>query len=62
MRLSKLDKLKLYSRIVKAVSVTATGSAVMSDANKWVALSILIVGAVADAIISFLKEQENKKG
>lgn len=61
MKLTDKDKLKLASKIVKAVSATATGSAIMSDANKWVTLAILICGAAADAIISFIKEKESEK-
>jgi len=59
--MEKLELLKLASKVVKAMSLTATGSAVMSGANPWITLLILCIGAGADAILSYLKEKENAK-
>jgi len=60
MKLSKLDILKLSSKIIKSLSVAATGSVVIDDANKFTVLGVVLLGSAADSIISFIKEKENK--
>jgi hypothetical protein len=60
LNLTKLDKLKLTSKVVKAASLTATGSAVIGGVNEYITLMILIAGSTADAVISFIKEKEAK--
>ena len=60
MKFTKIEILKLASKIIKSLSVAVTGSVVMGEANKFIVLAVVMGGSAADAIISFIKEKENK--
>lgn len=58
--LSKIEKLKLIGLCVKAATGIIGGSLVLVEGYPYLATSILAIGAVADAVVSYIKEKENE--
>ena len=59
--MTKIDKLKLIGLCVKAVSGVVGGSLILAEHRPYLTLSILAIGALANEVISFIKEKENNK-
>ena len=59
MKITKLDWLKLVSKIIKGIYALAMGSAIMVDANTYTSLIVFSMGVIADSLISFIKEKEH---
>ncbi|MEK6879215.1 MAG: hypothetical protein AABY22_06375 [Nanoarchaeota archaeon] len=58
--LTKIEKLKLIGLCVKSVTAIIGGSLILIEGYPYVSLSILALGAIANEIVSFIKEKENK--
>ena len=59
--LSKIEKLKLIGLSIKAATGVIGGSLVLSEGHPYVAVSVLGIGAVANEVVSFIKEKENER-
>jgi len=59
--LSKIEKLKLIGLCIKSVSAIAGGSLILSEGHPYITIGILAIGGVANEIVSFIKEKENKQ-
>lgn len=57
-KLSKLDKLKLASQIVKGVQGVAIGNLFADGDSTLINAIVLSIGAVVDALLSFIKGME----
>ena len=53
--MNKVKWVKLSCKILKAISVTATGSLIMAGTNKYVVFGVLLAGALAIAIEEFIE-------
>jgi len=60
MGLTKIEKLKLIGQCIKAATAIVGGSLILVEGHPYLATSILAIGAVANEIVSFIKEKENK--
>ncbi len=60
LRLSRLKRLKLIGLCIKAFTAIVGGSMILTKAHPYVSLSILALGAVANEIVVFITEEENK--
>ncbi len=58
--LTKLEKLKLTGLSIRAVTAVIGGSMILADTHPYTTLSVLAIGAVANEIVSFIKEKENQ--
>ena len=58
--LSKIEKLKLAGLSIQAVTGVVGGSLILSESYPYTTLSVLAIGAVANQIVSFIKEKENE--
>ena len=58
--LSKIEKLKLIGLCVKAATAIIGGSLILVEGHPYLSIAILAVGAVANEVVSFIKEKENK--
>lgn len=58
--LTRVEKLKLIGMCIRAATAITGGSLVISEGHPYIALSILATGAVANEIVSFIKERENE--
>ena len=58
--LSKIDKLKLIGLSIKAATGIIGGSLVLVEGHPYIATAVLVLGAVANEFVSYIKEQENK--
>lgn len=58
--LSKIDKLKLIGLSIKAATGIIGGSLVLVEGHPYLATGILALGAVANEIVSYIKEKENQ--
>jgi hypothetical protein len=58
--LSKIEKLKLIGLCVKSVTAIVGGSLILMEGHPYASLAILALGGVANEIVSFIKERENK--
>ena len=59
--LSKIEKLKLIGLCIKAATGIIGGSLVLIEGYPYLATAILALGAVANEVVSFIKEKENDK-
>lgn len=57
--LNKVEKLKLIGLCIKAATGIVGGSLILNEGHPYAAISILAIGAVANEIVSFIKEKEN---
>lgn len=57
--LSRIEKLKLMGQCIRAGSGVIGGSLILSEAKPYITLAILAIGAVANEVVSFIKEKEN---
>ena len=60
-KLSRFDKLKLIGLSIKAATGIVGGSLVLVEGYPYLATAILALGAVANEVVSFIKEKENDK-
>lgn len=58
--LSKLDKLKLIGQCIRAATAIIGGSLVLVEGHPYLATGVLALGAVANEVVSFIKERENE--
>lgn len=58
--LTKVEKLKLVGLCIKAASGIVGGSMILTEAKPYLTLSILAIGAVANEVVSFITEKQNK--
>lgn len=58
--LSKIEKLKLIGMCIKAATGIAGGSLVLSEGHPYLTIAILATGAIANEVVSFIKEKENQ--
>jgi len=58
--LSRIEKLKLIGLCIKSVTGIAGGSLILVEGHPYLTVSILAIGGVANEIVSFIKEKENK--
>lgn len=61
LKFTKLDKFKLIGLSIKAASGILGGSMILSEARPYLTLSILALGAVANEVVSYIKEKEISK-
>jgi hypothetical protein len=59
--LSKLDKLKLVGLCIKSVTAVIGGSLILTEGHPYTTLCVLAVGAIANEVVSFIKEKENDR-
>lgn len=59
--LSKIEKLKLIGLCVKAATAIVGGSLILTEGHPYLSVAILALGGVANEIVSFIKEKENKQ-
>lgn len=57
--LNKIEKLKLIGLCVKAATAIVGGSLILVEGHPYLSIAILAVGAVANEVVSFIKEKEN---
>ena len=57
--LSKLEKLKLAGLCIQAVTGVIGGSLILSEGYPYTTLAVLAIGALANQVVSFIKEKEN---
>lgn len=60
MKISKFDKFKLIGLCIKAVTGVIGGSMVLVEGHPYLTLAVLAIGALANEIVSFIKDKENK--
>lgn len=58
--LSRIEKLKLIGLCVKSVTAIAGGSLILVEGHPYLSVAILALGGVANEVVSFIKEKENK--
>jgi len=58
--MKKHDKIVLASRIIKGVTAMIGADLITSGANKYLTLTVLALGAVANEVLSYYKEKEYK--
>jgi hypothetical protein len=56
--LSKIEKLKLIGLCVKAATGIIGGSLILTEVHPYLSIAMLAIGAVANEVISFIKEKE----
>lgn len=59
--LTRIEKLKLIGLCVKSVTAIVGGSLIIAEGHPYWATAILAIGGVANEIVSFIKEKENKQ-
>jgi len=59
--LTRVEKLKLIGQCVKAATAIVGGSLILVEGHPYLATAILAIGGVANEIVSFVKERENKQ-
>lgn len=59
--LSRIEKLKLIGLCVKAATAIVGGSLILTEGHPYLSVAILALGGVANEIVSFIKEKENKQ-
>lgn len=60
MKISKFDKFKLIGLCIKAVTGVIGGSMVLAEGHPYLTLAVLAIGALANELVSFIKDKENK--
>lgn len=58
--LSKFEKLRLAGMIIKAVTGVVGTSMILEQANPYLTLSCMAIGAGSNELVSFLKDREHK--
>lgn len=58
--LSRIEKLKLIGLCVKSATAVVGGSLILMEGHPYLSVSILALGGVANEVVSFIKERENK--
>lgn len=58
--LSKIEKLKLIGQCIRAATGVVGASLILTEGYPYVTLSVLAVGAIANEVVSFIKEKENQ--
>lgn len=58
--LSKIEKLKLIGLCIKGATGIIGGSLIIVEGHPYLSLTVLALGAVANEVVSFIKEKENK--
>jgi len=58
--INKIEKLKLIGLCIKAATGIVGGSLILTEGHPYTAITILAIGAVANEVVSFIKEKENK--
>lgn len=58
--LTKTERLKLIGICIKSVTGIAGGSMILAEGHPYLTLAILCIGGVANEVVSFIKERENK--
>ena len=58
--LSKIEKLKLIGLCIQAVTGVVGGSLILTEGYPYTTLGVLALGAVANQVVSFIKEKENE--
>ena len=58
--ISKIEKLKLTGLCIQAVTGVIGGSLILAEGYPYTTLAVLAIGAVANQIVSFIKEKENE--
>ncbi len=58
--LSKIEKLKLIGQCIRAATGVVGASLILTEGYPYLTLSILAVGAIANEVVSFIKEKENQ--
>lgn len=61
MKFNKIDILKLIGLSIKAASGVIGGSMILEQTKPYLTLTVLAIGAVANEIVSAIKEKEYKK-
>lgn len=60
LKLSKLEKLKLIGLCIKAFTAIVGGSLVLTEGRPYLSLATLALGAVANEVVVFITEKQNK--
>ncbi len=60
LKLSRLEKLKLIGLCIKAFTAIVGGSLVLTEGHPYLSLATLALGAVANEVVVFITEKENK--
>lgn len=58
--LSKIERLKLIGRCIQAVTGVAGGSLILIEGHPYATIVVLSIGALANEVVSFIKEKENQ--
>ncbi len=58
--LSKVEKLKLTGLCIQAVTGVIGGSLILTEGYPYTTLAVLSIGAIANQVVSFIKEKENE--
>lgn len=57
--ISKIEKLKLIGLCIKAATAIVGGSLILTEGHPYWSITMLAIGAVANEVVSFIKEKEN---
>jgi hypothetical protein len=58
---TKLELLKLVGICIKSATAIIGGSLILVEGHPYLSVIILSIGAVANEIVSYIKEKENEK-
>jgi hypothetical protein len=58
---TKLELLKLVGICIKSATAIIGGSLILVEGHPYLSVIILAIGAVANEIVSYIKEKENEK-
>lgn len=58
LKFTRLDKLKLTGLCIKASAGIAGGSLILVEGHPYITLVILLLGGIANEIVSYIKEKE----
>lgn len=58
--LSKIEKLKLIGLCIQGVTGVVGGSLILVEGHPYLTLVVLSLGAIANQVVSFIKEKENQ--
>lgn len=61
LKFTKIEKFKLIGLCIKAVTGIIGGSLILEQNHPYVTLIVLAIGAVANEVVSFIKEKEDIK-
>ncbi len=59
--ISKIEKLKLIGLCIKAATAIVGGSLILTEGHPYWSIAMLALGAIANEVVSFIKEKENKQ-